>query len=84
MLWNIHGREVQLLVCTHLGKQFQVGIYCFLADPKVQQDCPSLFFGRVFLHGIRVVLGPSHSNLNSVVVQTTHAYYHEHGSIAEA
>jgi hypothetical protein len=41
-------------------------------------------FRNSHLRGIRVVLGPSHSNLNSVVVQTTHAYYYEHTSIAGA
>jgi hypothetical protein len=40
-------------------------------------------FGWVHLHGIRVVLGLSHSNLNSAVVQRTHAYYYEHTSTAE-
>jgi hypothetical protein len=53
-----------------------------LSHPKIRQDCSYLFFGRVFLHGIRVVLEPSHSNLNSVVVQTTNAYNYEHTSTA--
>jgi len=34
MPWNIHRREIQLFVCTPLGKQFQVGIYCLFADSE--------------------------------------------------
>ena len=35
-------------------------------------------FGRVIVGGIRVVLGPRHSNRNAIAMQTTHAYYDEH------
>jgi hypothetical protein len=84
MPWDIHRWEFQLLVCTHLRKQFQVRVYCLLADPKSQQDCACLCFRRIFLRRIRVVLRPRHSNLNSAVRQTTHAYYYEHTSIADS
>jgi hypothetical protein len=35
MLGDIHGWEFQLLICTHLGEQFEVKIYSLLADPKM-------------------------------------------------
>jgi hypothetical protein len=39
----IHAEEcssgkIQLLVCTHLGQQFQVGVYFFGAHPKTHED----------------------------------------------
>src|SRR5438067_12184574 len=33
--WDIHRRKFQLLVLSHLGKQFQIEIYCLLVDPKI-------------------------------------------------
>jgi hypothetical protein len=32
VLWDIHRREIQLLVCTQLGKQCQVNAYRLFAD----------------------------------------------------
>jgi hypothetical protein len=78
VLWDIHRGEIQLLVCTHLGKQCQMNVYRLFADAKRRQDCSGFCYGRVLLHAIRVVLRPRHSNRNSIVIQTTHADYHEH------
>jgi hypothetical protein len=43
MPWGIHRREFQPFVCTHLGKQFQVRIYRFLADPKPNRTVRASF-----------------------------------------
>ena len=50
--------------------------------PKADRTARVSVSDEYSLRRIRVVLGPSHSNLNSVVRQATHAYDYEHTTIA--